>query len=551
MSTSIVARGSGHVVEADPAWSTGSGRGVVGPGDIAEPGDPAAPGDTARPLFNWHPVHMHRWVSLFAPIALAILLLAPDATVGQDAGSPLVDVSVDGSPLLVGSGGDIEVMVTLAAAADLRLRIADFDGRTIQELYTGSREAGTLMRSWRGRDDDGVAVQPGPYRVVATASGDGRSERATEWLSVVERKVYPSRPGYITVAVDPGHGGRLSGAVGADGTREADLNLDIGLRLARMLEGAGVNVVITRTRDAFVNTPEEDRSGDGVIDETDELAARPDAANEARADLFISVHNNTAVNTSVGGPSTFFYDERPFSARSARLATIIQDEMVAALDAIGGSDHEPYDHGALIYPYYVLRGFDPPRLRRPTQMPAVLSEGMFLSNPRELRLLKRPAVRAAMAAAYYDAIAKYLARREDHVGYELIFGPTGPVPAGSPATYQVEVRNAGNEEMRGWDIVVDVQPRLARYVGRLRAGESVGRARIPRLRPGTAAVVDVDVTAPVAGGEWMLLIDARDRDDQRASRLGSPMLQVPLTTLDPPAPTPTALPTSMPEDGGD
>lgn len=90
---------------------------------------------------------MHRWVSLFAPIALAILLLAPDATVGQDAGSPLVDVSVDGSPLLLGSGGDIEVMVTLAAAADLRLRIADFDGRTIQELYTGSREAGTLMRS--------------------------------------------------------------------------------------------------------------------------------------------------------------------------------------------------------------------------------------------------------------------------------------------------------------------------------------------------------------------------------------------------------------------
>jgi hypothetical protein len=162
MSTSIVARGSGHVVEADPAWSTGSGRGVVGPGDIAEPGDPAAPGDTARPLFNWHPVHMHRWVSLFAPIALAILLLAPDATVGQDAGSPLVDVSVDGSPLLAGSGGDIEVMVTLAAAADLRLRIADFDGRTIQELYTGSREAGTLMRSWRGGDDDGGAVAPGP-----------------------------------------------------------------------------------------------------------------------------------------------------------------------------------------------------------------------------------------------------------------------------------------------------------------------------------------------------------------------------------------------------
>ena len=148
---------------------------------------------------------------------------------------------------------------------------------------------------------------------------------------MAERAVYPRRPGFITVAVDPGHGGALSGAVGPDGTREADLNLDIGLRLARMLEGAGVNVAITRTSDAFVNDPPVERTGDGVVDDDDELAARPDVANRARADLFISIHNNIAVNESVGGPSTYYFDERPFGARSARLARVVQDEMLAAL----------------------------------------------------------------------------------------------------------------------------------------------------------------------------------------------------------------------------
>ncbi len=344
--------------------------------------------------------------------------------------------------------------MTLSEPADLRLRVADFDGRTVRELFSGERAAGALSRGWSGRGADGQAVPNGPYRIVATATpvaGNGSSERAEAWVTVADRAVYPRRPEFITVAVDPGHGGALPGAVGPDGTREADLNLDIGLRLARMLEGAGVNVAITRTSDTFVNDPPIERTGDGVVDDDDELAARPDVANRARADLFISIHNNIAVNESVGGPSTYYFDERPFGARSARLARVVQDEMLAALGDISAG-YEPYDHGALIYPYYVLRDYDPPRLRRPTQMPGVLSEGMFLSNPRELRYLKRPTVRARMAAAYYDAVAKYLARRTTHVGYRLIAEPIGPIISGDTVRYQVEVRNQGNEVLRDWRV---------------------------------------------------------------------------------------------------
>ncbi len=482
---------------------------------------------------------MHR-LSLRIIAALSLLLLLPVPAAGQG-DARLAALSVTGSPLIRGEGEPVEVSVTLEQAADLYLRVVDFDGRVVRELSSNERDMGTFVERWWGRDAEGERVPSGPYRVLATATdpatADGAPIDAEAWVTVADRAVYPRHPGSITVAVDPGHGGSLSGAVGSDGTREADINLDIGLRLARMLEGAGVNVVITRTTDAFVNEPPLERTGDGVIDDDDELAARPDVANLARADLFVSIHNNHAVNESVGGPSTYYFDGRPFGARSARLARLVQEEMVAALDGISDG-YQPYDHGTLVYPYYVLRGYDPPRLRRPTQMPGVLSEGMFLSNERELRYLKRPSVRALMATAYYDAIAKYLVRRTTHVGYQLIGGPDGPITAGDTISYQVEVRNQGNETLRDWRLGVAAFPALEHYIGRIRRGTPVGEVPIPRLDPGEVSTVDIEVTAPEPGADWVLLFDARDDDGRRAADMGSPMLQVRLSTLAPPWSTP-------------
>ena len=485
---------------------------------------------------------MRRSLLALAIVFTTSLALLPVASFAQEVGQPLVRLEVDGSPLVVGEEDRFELLVTLSEPAELRVRAVDFDGRTVRELFDGPRDTGVLKEGWFGRDAGGAWVARGPYRLVAaaTAASDGRTERADAWVTVADRAVYPDAPGFITVAVDPGHGGDYDGAVGPDGTREADLNLDIGLRLARMLEGAGVNVVITRTADANVNEPPEERTGDGIIDGDDELAARPDLANNARADLFLSIHNNTAVNRSVGGPSTFFFDERPFGSRNARLARVVQDEIVAALDETVGGAWEPYDHGTLIYPYYVLRGFDPPRLRRPTQMPGVLTEGMFLSNPRELALLQRPAIRAAMAVAYYDAVSKYLARRGDHVGYELVEGPSGPVAAAEPVSYQVQIRNQGNEAIRDWRLKVNAVAAPDRYVSRIRDAVTVGEVQIPQLKPGESRVLEVEVTPPEAG-EWTLLFDARDRSGTRAAEMGSPMLQARLTVAEPvlePSPSP-------------
>ncbi|MFV2065189.1 MAG: N-acetylmuramoyl-L-alanine amidase, partial [Chloroflexota bacterium] len=169
----------------------------------------------------------------------------------------------------------------------------------------------------------------------------------------------------------------------------------------------------------------------------------------------------------------------------------------------------------------------------PTQMPAVLAESLFLSNPTELRLLKRPAVRQAIAEAYYDAIAIYLASRATQVGYELIDGPD-EATSGKVVEYRVEVSNQSNETMRGSRLRVGARPASFLYEGRGRSGRKVGQKRVPRLEPGQKVTVTVKVGAPGPGGDWVLLFDARDRDGKPASRLGSPAIQVSLRTVESP-----------------
>jgi N-acetylmuramoyl-L-alanine amidase len=377
-------------------------------------------------------------------------------------------------------------------------------------------------------------VAPGPYRVEATVRPPQAEPGVVAgyqeaWVTVADRSI-ARRPGSITVVVDAGHGGMFDGAVAPDGTREADLDLDIGMRLARMLEGAGVNVVLTRDSDREVNTPPTDRTFDGVIDVTDDLAARADLANAARADLFIAIHNNFAVDRTTGGPSTYYSDERPFRGRSARLARAIQARMVAALESVGDAGWRPYDHGVLTYPYYVLRDVDPPRLLRPTRMPGVLSEGLFLSNPRELRMLKRPRVRQAMAYAYYQAIADYLAERGTHVGYRLLSGPTEAV-AGAPVDLVLEVRSQGRMALRRWRLEVRATPATSLARGEPAPRPVLGGARLPTLDEGERRTTELTVTAPTEPGDWVLLVDALDASGSPASRAGSPVLEIPLAVV--------------------
>jgi N-acetylmuramoyl-L-alanine amidase len=204
-------------------------------------------------------------------------------------------------------------------------------------------------------------------------------------------------PGVHTLVLDPGHGGYDSGAIGRHKKYEKDFCLDIALILKGMLQrdDPKLKVIMTRSRDTFIS-----------------LKDRCDIANQAGADLFVSIHNNSAPSASSHGTQVFFYDSQSsnkdaeFLARqenananyleitlmdlekgqlrdqSIQLAKDVEVELVKTLKLKGRR---------LQYaPFYVLAK---------TKMPAVLVEAAFISNPKEAKLLATRAFREQVAKA--------------------------------------------------------------------------------------------------------------------------------------------------------
>ncbi|GAB4379977.1 MAG: hypothetical protein Kow00121_35240 [Elainellaceae cyanobacterium] len=175
----------------------------------------------------------------------------------------------------------------------------------------------------------------------------------------------------VVVAIDPGHGGRDPGAVGIDGLQEAGIVLDIGLQVADLLEQQGVAVILTR---------QDDREID--------LEPRVRAANQGRANLFVSIHAN-AISLSrpdVNGIETYYYSDA-----GARLARVMHDTMVEMTSS--------RDRGVRSARFYVLRH---------TSMPAVLLEVGFVTGEFDAPRLEDPEFRSEMAEAIAAGILRYV-----------------------------------------------------------------------------------------------------------------------------------------------
>jgi N-acetylmuramoyl-L-alanine amidase len=475
-----------------------------------------------------------RWLRVaVAVVALAVIGVggAPPASAATD---PIASVRVDGSPFYPNADGVRDVVtltVRLNRAVGLTVDVLDFDGAPVKTLLSGAaRDAGTYSLRWKGRDTLSHIVPDGPYRFRVTAAGQGGSWTRLALFTKAPKVIYPARPGAVVVAVDPGHGDVYSepGRQAADGTREAVLNLDIGLRLRDMLEGAGVRTTISRTTDQGANQPDEwDRNGDGEVGYADELQARCDIANVGRADLFIAIHNNWADNTGIRGTATYYWPERPFAAQSLALAQVVQSSLVARLNAFRTDSWWPRDRGLRTYDYFVLYQYNPPRQLRPTEMPGVLSEGLFYSNPGDLAMLEQPRVRQSMAAGYYDAVQAYLAQRSYAVGYRALSDP-GSAVAGGTVGYQIRVINKGMLAASGWRLQARYVPAVTLYDGSPARGTLLGSVAVPTLARGARSTLNLAVPAPPAG-DWLVKFDIVRGDGSRLSDLGSPVLQLPLT----------------------
>lgn len=218
------------------------------------------------------------------------------------------------------------------------------------------------------------------------------------------------------VVVDPGHGGKEIGSTAkyADGQLvEKELNLKVALRLAEMLRAQGIEVIMTRTSDTLVNG-DKDLNGDDKVTLTDDLQGRVDKANAAAADLLISVHFNGLDDPSKRGTQIFYADERPFSDRSKNLAEMVQSNMIKQLAQAGyqtqdrkaTADSQVLGRGVHFY----ILGPESKIIKRASQMPGIIGEPLYLTNPEDAAAIRKPAVQEAVARAYADAVKEYFER---------------------------------------------------------------------------------------------------------------------------------------------
>jgi N-acetylmuramoyl-L-alanine amidase len=178
------------------------------------------------------------------------------------------------------------------------------------------------------------------------------------------------------IALDPGHGGSDTGAIGPNHVEEKDVTLVISSNLRTLLSNAGATVVMTRTSDKDVAYP--------GASSTAELRARVAIANKANADLFISIHAN-AFSPEVHGTTTYFCP-----GGDSFLAHCVQDSMIDQLKL--------FNRGVQANDYYVLKY---------TTMPAILTEAAFLSNPKEEQLLSNRSFDQKVALGIYNGIKNY------------------------------------------------------------------------------------------------------------------------------------------------
>ena len=197
------------------------------------------------------------------------------------------------------------------------------------------------------------------------------------------------------IVIDAGHGGKDNGAVNKRyGVKEKTVNLDIALRLGAILKARGFKVSYTRVKDVFI-----------------ELEHRPVVANKLRADLFISVHSNSAANNSVGGIET--YALTPVLLPSSSSDKLRKSDTVAypgnGVDGWSQLLSHSIQRALVDYAKASDRGARRARFAvlRTANMPACLVEVGYLSNSAECLKLAKADYRQKIAEAIAGGIAAY------------------------------------------------------------------------------------------------------------------------------------------------
>ncbi|MFD1796017.1 AMIN domain-containing protein [Paracoccus aurantiacus] len=386
-------------------------------------------------------------------LILALWLLLPWSAVAQGIMAAELDF---GSSTIAAENGEVTVTLRLSAPAPYRIMLLDEPKRLVLDLqgvdFTGTEpaaiagaevfdgmRAGPFRAGW-GRIvfdlREPYAVTEAAQHVSHDASGAATGATLRLRLNPVAAENYagapnamsalwdlplpttpvvdPSRPQPLRVAIDPGHGGIDSGAVD-NGLREADLMLDFARELTEKLIRAGFEVVLTRRKDAFMG-----------------LESRMTEARASGADLFISLHADALPEGQAAGASVFIWNNEADDRASRQLAARHdRADLVAGLDLAGTddliaatlmdmarADTQPRSEtfakhvssrlaqAGLALHRNPVKGAAFSVLKSP-DIPSVLVELGFLTDPGDRANLVDPAWRARMATAIAAAVTDW------------------------------------------------------------------------------------------------------------------------------------------------
>lgn len=320
------------------------------------------------------------------------------------------------------------------------------DDGVVKRVRAGQYDRDTvrLVVELEGAEEPSLSVQRKPFELRLTVplapKADNKVAAAIP-AHVVKKKPKPAEvkkrlgstgsPGGVSlsqqmglkvtrIVLDPGHGGRDTGAIGKKGTREKDVTLKVAKEVKRQIEEKMPNVEVLLTRDS---------------DKTLELADRTNFANSVGADLFISIHANANPSRKAKGVETYYlnitHDRYAIRLAARENAEAGKDASISDLEyiladlamksnvddsirlgravqrGVVGSLRKKYrgvkDLGLKHALFFVLMG---------SRMPAILVETSFISNPTEEQRLRNKAYQARLAKGIVSGIQRFVEERQ-------------------------------------------------------------------------------------------------------------------------------------------